>query len=158
MLSELEKSELCKRCGKCCQCLVLPVTRPTEINKAIMEDWLDARGCEIIRETKDNLYIKLPYSCPSLVKSDSGGEPIYKCNKYHQRPQGCKIFDGSVHDFLDCAWKKAEMKYVVDLKKSGYTCPMCGKTAVQVGPRFKRDYLWVRRFRCPKGHIFEEVQ
>jgi len=50
------------------------------------------------------------------------------------------------------------MKYVVELKKSGYVCPMCGKSAVQVGGRFKRDHLWVRRFRCPKGHMYEEVQ
>ncbi len=154
MLSELEKSELCKTCGKCCQCLVLPVVRPDGMNKAIMEDWLDARGCEVIRETKDNLYVKFPYPCPHLSKSDKG----FTCGMYHQRPQGCRIFDGSVYDFLDCAWKKAETRYVVDLKKSGYVCPMCGKSAVQVGSRYKQDHLWVRKFRCPKGHIFEEVQ
>ena len=115
MLSELEKSNLCKTCGKCCQCLVLPITRPDGMNKAITEDWLNARGCEIVRETKDNLYVKLPYPCPHLSKSDKG----FTCEMYHQRPQGCRIFDGSTYDFLDCAWKKAETKYVVtDLIKS----------------------------------------
>jgi rubredoxin len=211
-MNDIEKSELCRRCGKCCKSLVLPVQKP--LQKAMMLDWLDARGCEVVRETGDTLYISIPYPCQHLTKSD--GEE-YKCGMYHYRPEGCKIFDGQNYDFLDCAWKKAGIKYVIDLnksriigakdkqprkkaqwkpwgkigwkctncghipgtteppekcpicegqklahisdlQKSGVECPMCGKSAVQVGGRFKRDYLWVRRFRCPKGHIFEEVQ
>jgi len=48
-------------------------------------------------------------------------------------------------------------KFVI-LEKSK-VCQICGKPGVvQLGSRFKREHLWVRRFRCPKGHIFEEVQ
>lgn len=118
MLTELEKSELCRRCGKCCECLVLPIDQPKIMNKSIMSDWMDARGLQVVKENKDNLYVKINYPCPHLNKSDKGNEVTYRCGMYHQRPQGCRIFDGSTYDFLDCAWKKAEMKYVVDLRKS----------------------------------------
>ncbi len=53
--------------------------------------------------------------------------------------------------------KKDNHKFVI-LKKS-VSCPICGKAnAIQMGTRYKRDNLWARRFRCSKGHVFEEIQ
>jgi hypothetical protein len=43
------------------------------------------------------------------------------------------------------------------LKKSGGRCPHDKRQGVQIR-RFKQGADWIREFRCPKGHIFQEVQ
>jgi len=97
------KSKLCLSCGKCCQFMVLPLVRPLQkAMENIMVDWLDARGCEVIRETADTLYVKVDYPCPHVIGKG--------CGIYKSRPEGCKVFDGRKFDFLDCAWKES---YVV---------------------------------------------
>jgi hypothetical protein len=116
-----------------------------------MVDWLNARGVEIIGENIMDYFVRINQPCPHLVKSDDE----FSCDIYEQRPDGCRIFDGTRYDFLKCAWKTKD-NFVV-LEKST-KCPICGKSGVQIGSRFKRDHLWVRRFRCSSGHIFEEVQ
>jgi Fe-S-cluster containining protein len=145
-------SDLCKKCGACCKCLVLPVPKP--LNKAIFEDWLDARGCEIVGRAGGTVYVKIDHPCPHLNKSDEG----YKCDQYFSRPEGCRMFDGSKYPFLNCAWKKAQpiMAHVV-LEKSGGKCPIDGSQGVLLR-RYKEGVYWVREYRCRKGHIFSEQQ
>lgn len=101
-------SDLCKKCGKCCQAIVLPVSIP--IQKSMMVDWLETRGCSIVNETPDTLYIQIDSPCPNLVKSEKG----FSCSIYADRPEGCRLFDGRNYDFLKCAWKD---NYVI-LEKS----------------------------------------
>jgi Fe-S-cluster containining protein len=79
--------------------MVLPVVKP--LQKSIMVDWLDARGCKVVKETNDTIYVEIDSPCPHLTKSGNK----FSCEIYYQRPQGCRIFDGSKFDFLDCAWK-----------------------------------------------------
>jgi len=93
------KSFLCQHCGKCCESIVLPVQKPLE--KSVMLEWLEARGGEIVAEQPETWYIKLNSPCPRLEKS--GGRVL--CKGYENRPQGCRIFDGTTLDWLDCAWK-----------------------------------------------------
>jgi len=144
---EKTKSELCRSCGKCCQIMIFPIVLP--VNKSLFEDWLKIRGGRIVK-SDNTLYAEIYAPCPYLNKSESG---IFSCSIYDNRPDGCKQFDGTKYDFLDCAWKD---KFVV-LEKA-IKCEICGKAVTQMGSRFKRGNLWVRRFRCSKGHVFEEVQ
>lgn len=103
-------SELCQSCGKCCKCLVLPVKKP--LKKAVMEEWLSTRGCEVVREDTDTMYVMVNQPCPSLLEQRwKNGTSTYSCGIYKSRPEGCQVFDGRKFDFLDCAWK--EQKYVV---------------------------------------------
>jgi Fe-S-cluster containining protein len=104
------KSELCQSCGKCCQCIVLPVVKPLQKSESVFCDWIDVRGCKIIKATDDTLYIEINSLCPNLSKSDGK----YRCEIYYQRPEGCRIFDGSKYDWLNCAWKNEEN----DMEKS----------------------------------------
>jgi Fe-S-cluster containining protein len=85
--------------------MVLPVSMP--IQKSLMMDWLDARGCEVVAKTDDTLYVKIDYPCPNLTKSENG----FGCDIYSSRPEGCRIFDGRNYEFLDCVWK--EERYVI---------------------------------------------
>jgi Fe-S-cluster containining protein len=71
------------------------------LQKAVMDDWLKARGCEIVSENEDTVYVKVDSSCPNLKKSEDG----WWCEIYYKRPEGCRIFDGTKYDFLKCAWK-----------------------------------------------------
>jgi Fe-S-cluster containining protein len=108
-----KQSELCQSCGKCCKCIVLPVKIP--LQKSIMEEWLNIRGCEVVAEDADSMYVKVDQPCPYLREHlNKSGDKTYTCSVYVNRPDGCSLFDGSKYDFLDCAWKD---KYVV-LQKS----------------------------------------
>jgi Fe-S-cluster containining protein len=107
---EVNMSNVCKRCGNCCKCLVLPVKKP--LNKSIMNNWLSVRDCEIVKEDYDSTYVKINYKCPHLVKSVNE----YLCDIYEDRPNGCREFDGRNYDFLDCALKK--LPKLVILEKS----------------------------------------
>jgi hypothetical protein len=91
--------------------MVLPVVKP--LQKAVMEEWLDARGCEVVREDGGTMYVKIDLPCPHLIKSDDG----WTCDWYHteQYPEGCRLFDGSQYNFLKCKW--TELKHVI-LEKS----------------------------------------
>jgi len=100
------RSEACQSCGKCCQRMVLPVVRPLQKSESVFCDWIDARGCKIIKSTNDVLYIQVDSPCPNLIKSNGK----FSCEIYDGRPEGCRIFDGSKYEWLDCAWKE---NYVV---------------------------------------------
>ena len=145
-------SDLCRSCGECCKCLVLPVEKP--LNKAMFEEWLEARGGTVVAKAGGRVYVKIDTPCPHLTKSEEG----YTCDMYMSRPEGCRMFDGSHYDFLDCKWKKAKptMAHYV-LEKSGGKCPIDGKQGVLLR-RYKEGAYWVREFKCPKGHIFSEQQ
>lgn len=80
--------------------MVLPVTK-SHVSEDLIKSWLDARGCEIIREERDRMFVKINTPCPHLVKSEEG----FSCDIYENRPSGCEIFDGRGFDFLDCKWK-----------------------------------------------------
>jgi hypothetical protein len=101
-----KKSWQCQHCGKCCKCMVLPVQRP--LQKSVFLDWLQARGGKVIAEAPDVLYVKIDSICPRLEKSNGR----VSCRPYEERPPGCRVFDGSTLDWLDCAWKDP-FKYVV---------------------------------------------
>jgi Fe-S-cluster containining protein len=88
--------------------MVLPVVKP--LQKSIMVDWLGARGCRVVKETNDAMFVEIESPCPHLIKS--AGK--FSCEIYNERPEGCRIFDGRKFDFLECAWKE---NYVV-LEKS----------------------------------------
>ena len=110
-----KRSYLCQHCGKCCDCLVLPVQRPIE--KSIFLGWLHARGGKIVAETPETLYVKLNTPCPRLEKSKGR----VTCRGYEDRPQGCRIFDGTTVNWLKCLWKDP-YSYVIsnlDLIKRG---------------------------------------
>ena len=104
------KSWLCQHCGKCCESIVLPVQKPLE--KSIMLEWLKARGGEIVAEQAETWYVKLNSPCPRLEKS--GGKVV--CKGYENRPHGCRIFDGTTLDWLDCAWKDSTQYIVKAIK------------------------------------------
>jgi len=112
-------SEVCQSCGKCCQCMVLPVVKP--LNKSIMEDWLGVRGCNIIAEDGDNFYVKIDQPCPHLFEQRyKNGTSTYSCEIYKSRPEGCRIFDGRNYSFLDCALKKESFVVLEKGFKSGF--------------------------------------
>lgn len=98
-------SSLCKTCGACCKVMVLPVVKP--LQKAVMEEWLEARGCEVVREDGGAMYVKVDLPCPHLMKSDEG----WSCDTYENRPAGCRMFDGSKYDFLKCKW--TELRHII---------------------------------------------
>jgi len=84
--------------------MVLPVVKP--LQKAVMEEWLKARGCEILREDGDAIYVKVDLPCQHLNKSEDGWTcDIYDTEGY---PKGCRLFDGTQYDFLKCKWKEQE--------------------------------------------------
>lgn len=95
-------SALCKTCGNCCKSFVIASKKP--LQKAVMEDWLDKRGVQIVAEDHDAIYLKIDLPCPHLVKSDDG----WSCDIYHNRPSGCRDFDGTKYDFLKCKWKEID--------------------------------------------------
>lgn len=100
-------SEACQSCGKCCKCLVLPVKKKKSLQKSVMEEWLGARGCDIVKEDPDTMYVMVNQPCPSLLEQRwKNGTTTYSCGIYKSRPEGCRIFDGRSYDFLDCAWKQ----------------------------------------------------
>jgi len=149
-------STLCRECGRCCQSLVLPVAKP--LQKAIMESWLDARGCEVVGENEDTFYVSVNSPCPHLVssgrKSGLSKSGSFACDIYENRPEGCRIFDGSKYDFLNCAWKSIPKNYIT-LEKAGIECPFCKKAGIRLR-RYKQDHLWITEYRCPNGHIFQK--
>jgi len=111
----LSKSELCKQCGKCCQCMVIPMVIPP-LHKAVVEEWLDARGCSIVKSDpkyQGIAYVKIDQPCPHLHKSEEG----YTCDMYFSDgyPEGCRTFDGREYDFLECLWKKhiPDQKFII---------------------------------------------
>jgi hypothetical protein len=83
--------------------MVLPVVKP--LQKSVMIDWLDARGCQIVKETDEAMYVKIDSPCQHLLKSDGK----FLCEIYRDRPEGCETFDGRRFDFIDCAWKKGDV-------------------------------------------------
>lgn len=99
------------------------------VEKSIMTDWLNIRGCEVIKETDKTIYVKINNPCPNLIKS----EDQFICNVYSSRPEGCRIFDGRNYDFLDCVWKN---NYVILEKAVPYTRVRRGKLE-----RVKGSYL-----------------
>jgi Fe-S-cluster containining protein len=66
-----------------------------------MDEWLGARGCQVVAEDAGAVYVKIDVPCPHLEKSEDG----WSCNIYYRHPEGCKVFDGTRYDFLQCAWK-----------------------------------------------------
>lgn len=82
--------------------------KSSTLQKAKTEEWLGARGCQIVSEDQDTVYVKVDLPCPHLVKSDDG----WACDIYHDRPDGCREFDGSKYSFLKCRWKS--LGHVVD--------------------------------------------
>lgn len=42
-------------------------------------------------------------------------------------------------------------------KSSGITCPYDGLNGIQLR-RYKQDAVWIREFRCPRGHVWQTVQ
>jgi Fe-S-cluster containining protein len=87
------------------------------LQKAVMMDWLDTRGCEVIKEDTDTVYVKIDQPCPHLLEHRwKNGTSSYSCEIYKSRPEGCQVFDGRKYDFLECSWKD---KFVV-LEKSPF--------------------------------------
>ncbi len=105
-------SSLCKTCGNCCKAMVLPVRKPALLKKAQTEEWLSARGARIVSEDAETLYVKVDLPCPHLNKSDEG----WTCDQYENRPEGCREFDGTKFDFLNCRWKSVD--HILDLEKA----------------------------------------
>lgn len=104
-------SELCKTCGHCCQCMVLPVRKP--LNKAMMQEWIESRGCQIIQEDPETIYVKIDFPCPHLIKSNNE----WICDVYENRSEGCRIFDGTSYGFLNCKWKNAPQLVILEKSK-----------------------------------------
>jgi hypothetical protein len=146
-------TDICKNCGKCCQCLVLPVVKP--LQKALMGDWLKVRGCEIVSEDESAVYVKVDSQCPHLKKSINPVEQEsgWSCEIYNERPEGCRIFDGRNVPFLDCAWKSIPKNYI--LEKSNLECPFCKRPGTRLR-RYKQGAFWIVEYRCPNGHIFQK--
>ena len=92
-------SEACQSCGKCCKCLVLPVKKKKSLQKSVMEEWLGARGCDIVKEDPDTMYVMVNQPCPSLLEQRwKNGTTTYSCGIYKSRPEGCRVFDGRNYD------------------------------------------------------------
>jgi Fe-S-cluster containining protein len=104
--SEIIKSRLCKNCGECCKCMVVPVSKPmAKSMEQSMLEWITVRGCDVVSETPAELFVKIPCPCPHLKKS--GNE--YGCDTYDSRPEGCRVFDGSKYEWLKCAWRDPKL-------------------------------------------------
>jgi Fe-S-cluster containining protein len=103
-------SQVCRDCGECCKFMVLPVI--SSMNKSIMESWIKARGCEVLKDAGSTIYVKINVPCPHLNKSENS----FSCSIYADRPEGCRLFDGRNYDFLKCAWNQLP-KFVI-LEKS----------------------------------------
>ena len=105
-------SDLCKKCGKCCQVIVLPI--PGKImEKSYVQDWLSVRKCKVVAKDPYVSYVMVDHTCPQLKKAN--GE--FSCAIYQDRPEACKNFDGRNFGFLDCAWKSKD-SYII-LEKAG---------------------------------------
>jgi hypothetical protein len=141
-----KNSFLCQHCGKCCECMVLPVQRPMQ--KSVMLEWLHARGGKIVAEADSTLYVKINSPCPHLTKSGSK----YLCKSYESRPQGCRIFDGSTIDWLKCAWKDTN-RYVIS-KGFSMKRPKSGKVG-SIGRLHKPAFSSDQKKRLARRHAIQ---
>jgi hypothetical protein len=51
-----------------------------------------------------------------------------------------------------------ELKDSEPLIKTGGRCPHDGRQGIQIRRYRQYNGMWVRQYRCPDGHIFEEIQ
>ena len=72
---------MCKKCGKCCTNLILPLGLPANED---VEKWLSYHNVPIVK--RDPIpYIELDIKCSKLINN--------KCSIYKDRPENCKIFN-----------------------------------------------------------------
>ena len=134
-------SSLCKTCGNCCKVMVLPLVKP--LQKAVMEEWITTRGCEVLREDDDTMYVKVDLPCQHLNKGDDG----WTCDVYEDRPLGCKEFDGTKYDFLKCRWKEQDL---VVLEKAEREIPSPSPDGEQQEIEVKKSFVILEKARSHK--------
>lgn len=107
------KSNLCLKCGQCCQFFVLEVRKPDlPYEVAAYEDWFKARGIIVVREYGNRWRLKFPWPCPHSKHTfdkldDEIWEDRWFCDIYLERPGICRNFDGRLEDKRDglkCLW------------------------------------------------------
>jgi len=114
------KSDLCLKCGKCCQFFILEIRKP-DLPSEVMayEAWFAARGMIVVRAYANRWRLKFPWPCPhsktliindvDLLSGERRHEENWLCDIYLERPDICRRFDGRLEDRrdgLDCLWIK----------------------------------------------------
>jgi Fe-S-cluster containining protein len=121
------KSEICRRCGECCQFFILQVRIPEPFTVALdWKEWLRVRSVQIVRETQKEWRLKIPLPCPHLDRNvESWGEGFknstFLCNIYGDRPKVYRGFDGRLadpRDGLKCLWSTEKIEEE-EVKKYG---------------------------------------
>jgi len=74
----------CKRCGKCCKFIVIPVMEPVDLDT---EDYLEAHGI-----VYDGKKIIIPAVCKYLKKGDlRGNKGEYYCSIHSDKYANCRL-------------------------------------------------------------------
>lgn len=95
---DIERSNYCLQCLKCCKYVSLPVeiTGPMYL----YEEWAAVRAIEIITIEDNIIWMRVPYPCPHLTEQG--------CRIYEYRPVVCRIYnalkDPAARKY--CKWQK----------------------------------------------------
>jgi Fe-S-cluster containining protein len=95
ILTDDQKSELCRKCRYCCEYVFLPLAEGIDY----IRFYRDVRGMDV-KFNKFRPWLILHDPCQHLT--DKG------CKIYKDRPDACKYFDGRKMIFYSdkCLWKK----------------------------------------------------
>lgn len=108
-LTEEQKSELCRSCGRCC----MAMTFEGGVYDAEADDqirWMELHGLRVDYHRRRGVvswYYTMPTPCTEL-RHDADG---YRCGIYESRPQMCRDYEGWVSGpagVAECLWFEPE--------------------------------------------------
>lgn len=108
-LTDAQKSELCRQCGRCCMAMTFEGGVYDE-DAADQIRWMELHGLKVDYYRRRGVvtwYYTMPTPCQQLVSDEHG----YRCGVYETRPSMCRDYEGWVsgpEGVADCMWFEPE--------------------------------------------------